>query len=279
MDYIFDKEKLGKALYDFYSSTGIATALYDAFGKSVAGSVHSPYCALIRKCGEGVRLCSQSNLTHIKEVFKDREIVRYTCHAGLMEMIFPVVYEDILIAYIQIGQFRDEAGKYSSAENLPKISKEYGIDEDKLRALYEKLPLVSEERLHSICHILDILVKSFWQDGLITCNRSMLSVKIERYIEERLTAKISLGELCAEFFLSKNALYRLFAEEFNSTVNDFITKKRLTLAEELLAHSPELNVTEISAKAGFPDYNYFIRVFKKQLGKTPLQYRKRYLNN
>ena len=80
----------------------------------------------------------------------------------------------------------------------------------------------------------------------------MLSVKIERYIEERLTAKISLGELCAEFFLSKNALYRLFAEEFNSTVNDFITKKRLTLAEELLAHSPELNVTEISAKAGFP---------------------------
>lgn len=278
MDYIFNKEKLGQALYDFYSSTGIATALYDAFGKSVAGSVHSPYCAYIRKCEKCVKLCSQSNLTNIKEVFKDREIRRYTCHAGLVEIIFPVVYEGVLIAYIQIGQFRDEEEKYSSSENLSKIAKDYGISEDELLSLYEKLPLVSEKRLQSIYHLLDILVKSFWQDGLITCNRSMLSVKIERYIEERIDTKISLNDLCSEFFLSKNALYRLFGEEFHSTVNDFITKKRLKRAEELLQYSPELNVTEISSLSGFPDYNYFIRLFKKHRGKTPLQYRKRYLN-
>jgi AraC-like DNA-binding protein len=215
----------------------------------------------------------------MKEVSSTRQISRYTCHGGLMETILPVIYEDVLIAYIQIGQFRDAERRYSSAESLSKIAKEYGFSNQELYSLYEELPLVSEERLHSICHILDILVKSFWQDGLISCNRSMLSIKIERYIEERLNTKISLSELCSEFFLSKNALYRLFDEEFCSTVNDFITKKRLTRAEELLQHNPELNVTEISALAGFSDYNYFIRLFKKQLGKTPLQYRKRYQNN
>jgi two-component system response regulator YesN len=111
--------------------------------------------------------------------------------------------------------------------------------------------------------------------GLITCNRSMLSVKIERYIEEHLSENIGLNEICNEFYLSKNAAYRLFHNEFHATVNDFIIQKRLERSQELLQSNPELNVTQISHLCGFHDYNYFIRIFKKQVGKTPLQFRKK----
>ncbi|MBQ9783087.1 MAG: helix-turn-helix transcriptional regulator [Clostridia bacterium] len=31
----------------------------------------------------------------------------------------------------------------------------------------------------------------------------------------------------------------------------------------------------ISSACGFPDYNYFIRLFKKRIGVTPLQFRKK----
>ena len=148
----------------------------------------------------------------------------------------------------------------------------------RIRTLYEELPVVSEEKLHSLYHILDILVKSFWVDGLITYNRSMLSIKIERYIDEHIGEKIGLNEICNEFFLSKNAVYRLFHDEFHSTVNDFIITKRLKRAQELLQTKPELNVTQISSICGFPDYNYFIRLFKKQVGSTPLQFRKEKLS-
>lgn len=280
MDYLFNKEKLEQALSDFYNSTGIAVALYDASRQNIAGSpIHSPYCTHIRNRKECIKHCSQSNLIHMKEVSLNRQINRYTCHAGLMEMIFPVIYEDVLIAYIQIGQFRDAEHRYSGEDRLPGIAEQYGFCHEQLLALYGELPLVSEERLHSLCHIVDILVKSFWQDGLITYNRSMRSIKIERYIDEHLGEKIGLNEICNEFFLSKNAVYRLFHDEFHSTVNDFIITKRLKRAQELLRSEQDFNITQIASFCGFSDYNYFIRLFKRQVGITPLQFRKRYFHS
>jgi len=276
MDYIFNKEKLTQVLYDFYNSTGIAVALYDTSMQSIAGAPlsHSRYCSHIRNRGECVQNCVQSNLIHMKEVSLNRKICRYTCHAGLMETILPIIYEDVLIAYIQIGQFRDAEQRYSAEDKLPEVAERYGFSLQELLARYEVLPVISEEKLHSLYHILDIIVKSFWMDGLITYNRSMLSIKIERYIDEHLAEKIGFSELCNEFFLSKNAVYRLFHDEFHSTVNDFIMTKRIKQAQELLRSEQELNITQIASLCGFLDYNYFIRLFKKQVGITPLQFRK-----
>ena len=128
MDYLFDKEKLKQVVSDFYNSTGIAVALYDASKQGVAGSpLLSPYCSHIRNREECIEGCSQSNLLHMKEVSLNRQVSRYTCHAGLMEMIFPVIYEGVLIAYIQIGQFRDAEHRYSSDDKLPKIAEKYGF--------------------------------------------------------------------------------------------------------------------------------------------------------
>ena len=110
----------------------------------------------------------------MKEVFSNRQISRYTCHAGLMETILPIVYEDVVIAYIQIGQFRDEEGRYSSEDKLKEVAELYGFSLQKLLVLYETLPVVSSEKLNSLYHVVDIIVKSFWLDGLITCKRSML---------------------------------------------------------------------------------------------------------
>ena len=102
----------------------------------------------------------------------------------------------------------------------------------------------------------------------------MLSVKIESYINEHIGERIGLNEICSEFFISKNTAYQLFRDEFDNTVNGFITQKRLSLAKELLQSKPELNITQVASACGFSDYNYFIRLFKKQLGITPLRFRK-----
>ena len=43
-------------------------------------------------------------------------------------------------------------------------------------------------------------------------------------------------------------------------------------AKELLKNST-LSVTEIAARTGYGDSNYFSRIFKKSCGKTPREYR------
>lgn len=276
MNCIFNKEKLKQILSDFYSSTGIAVTLYDTQKQVVATSpIYSSYCARIRSQAACVEHCDRSDLTHMKEVGADHTVKCYTCHAGLMETILPIEYEGIVIAYLQIGQFRDTAALYSAPERIAEVAQRYTLPLDELRTLYDQLPLISESRLAALCNILGILIRSFWVDGLIAYRRSMLSIRIEQYIAAHLTEPITIEQLCRDFSLSKNALYRLFREEFHTTVNEFIVQKRLALSCELLQRDPNLNVTGISSACGFSDYNYFIRRFKRQYGVTPLQFRRK----
>ena len=78
---------------------------------------------------------------------------------------------------------------------------------------------------------------------------------------DHISENIYLGDLCREFGLSKNSIYQLFRDEFNSTVNEFIIKKRLELAETLLDRKYNMSITDTAVKCGFPDSNYFIRLF------------------
>ena len=270
----FKQKELEKLISDFYDSTGIAITLYDSGGRIIATSpIFCGYCAYIRRDKQCLAQCDRSNAVHIKEAEQKRTAVTYCCHAGNTELILPISYEDTVIAYLQIGQFHDASGEFSSPEKARQAALEYQMDERLLLDLYRQVPSVSGQRLEALQNILRILVRSFWEDGLIHYNRSMLSVKIEGYIAEHLTEKIYIQDICRQFSLSPNALYQLFHQEFHTTVSDFIARKRLERAEELLRNRQDLNVTQIAAVCGFSDHNYFIRVFRKEMGETPLQYR------
>lgn len=272
---IFKQKELEQLISDFYDSTGIAITLYNADGQIIATShIFCGYCAYLRSNGQCLAQCDRSNALHIREAERTRTAVTYCCHAGNTELILPIFYEGTVIAYLQIGQFHDEQGKYSSVDAARQLAQRYGLAEEQLLKLYGQVATVSDRRIEALQNILKILVQSFWARGLIHYNRSMLSVKIEGYILEHLTEKIYIGDLCRRFHLSQNGLYRLFAEEFHTTVNEFITRKRLDQAKELLQGRQDLNVTQIASLCGFSDHNYFIRAFKKSQGTTPLQYRK-----
>ncbi len=276
MNYIFDKEKINQLIYDFYKSTGVAVTLYDSEEKIIATSpIFSSYCSKIRTKPECVKGCDLSNQCSFKAVAKEKKARLYTCHAGLLEIIVPVFYEGVLIAYMQMGQLKDAEGVYSSQNKILKVAEKYGFQKSELTECYENVQLVNKERLYAFFHIMDALITSFWADGLIRCQRSMLSVKIEQYLLEHLTEEIYIEELCNRFFLSKNALYKLWRHEFKTTVNAWILTQRLSLAETLLKSEKSERVANIASLCGFADYNYFIRLFKKKHGVTPLQYRKR----
>jgi len=274
MDYIFNIEKINQLLSDFYLSTDIAVTFYDSGMNLVATSpVHSDFCMCIRENDERKKNCNISNLVNMKKAAKTGKTVSYTCHAGLMETIFPVLYEETLIGFMQIGQFRDASARYSSSEKVNAALEVYFLAKDPMLRLYEELPLVSEEKFQALQNILLLLIKKFWDDSLIRHNRSMLSIRIEQYIMENIKEKLYVEDICKRFFLSKNALYHLFETEFGTTIGKYILNKRIQLSLEALRDT-STPITKVAEELGFNDYNYFIRAFRKQMGVTPLQYRK-----
>lgn len=273
MNYFFDTDKINKLLDDFYLTTGIAVVFYDSEMNLKVKTKHSQYCLCIRQDSTRKRNCNRSNLAHMKEAAQSKKTVCYTCHAGIMETIIPVIYEETIIGFMQIGQFRDETGEYSSSEKVALALEAYKLPSDQMLRLYEELPVVSDEKFEALKKIMRILIKSLWNDSLIRHNRSMLSVKIEQYISEHLKDKIGVEDICQRFFLSKNALYRLFEAEFDMPIGRYILNRRIQLSVDALRNTG-MPIATIAAECGFSDYNYFIRAFKKQMGITPLQYRK-----
>ena len=75
---------------------------------------------------------------------------------------------------------------------------------------------------------------------------------------------------------SPDYLSRLFRDSMGKTLVAYITERRMVRARELLASSA-LNISEISQASGYDDPSYFTRVFRKENGVAPRQYRDRTL--
>jgi len=76
-------------------------------------------------------------------------------------------------------------------------------------------------------------------------------------------------ETCADATgISPGRLSRLFVEEMGKGFSDYLIEYRIARAREMLA-LPGCSIKEVSAACGYPDPNYFSRLFKKMTGLTP----------
>ncbi|MBQ1265091.1 MAG: helix-turn-helix transcriptional regulator [Oscillospiraceae bacterium] len=90
---------------------------------------------------------------------------------------------------------------------------------------------------------------------------------IMKYISQNLQQKLSLEQLCAQFYISKTHLNRLMRQSTGTTVWEYITVKRLFLAREKIMAGER--PTEVYAACGFSDYTTFYRAYKQHFGVSP----------
>ena len=65
---------------------------------------------------------------------------------------------------------------------------------------------------------------------------------------------------------------KLFKEETGENFIEYLTSLRINKAKELIQNS-SLSMKEICAEVGYADPNYFSRIFKKNVGATPTEYK------
>ena len=97
--------------------------------------------------------------------------------------------------------------------------------------------------------------------------------RAERFMTENFTDKITLKEVAESVHLSPNYFHKLFSDITGITPHDFLMKKRINYAKELIITS-EYDMMEIAMMSGFGSQAYFNYCFKKTTGFSPLKYRK-----
>jgi AraC-like DNA-binding protein len=91
------------------------------------------------------------------------------------------------------------------------------------------------------------------------------------YIDENYQDPIDLDEISQQAFLSKFHFHRLFTRIYRHTPHQYVIRKRLEKARDLLAENKP--VTEVCSEVGFESIGSFSTLFKKEIGYAPQFYR------
>ena len=76
-------------------------------------------------------------------------------------------------------------------------------------------------------------------------------------------------------YLNTKYISDLFKKEYSITITDYIAKKRMEEAQQLLIDT-DFSIIEVSDQVGYHDAKYFSKLFKRYHGISPAQYRKLY---
>lgn len=108
-----------------------------------------------------------------------------------------------------------------------------------------------------------------------TGNRYVERVNLAlRFIHENLNRPIDLKEIAKASNFSIYHFHRIFLALVGETVNDYVGRKRLERAANLLVFKKELSITEIAIITGFSSSANFAKAFKLYFGVSPSQTRK-----
>lgn len=267
----YNSEKISKALGDFYGAIGIDI---DLLKPDFSYAIDTPlqnnrYCKLIQGTKTGNEQCKHSDRLLLNKCRETMKPQMHICHAGLIDVAFPIIYEESIIGYIVFGRMRPD----TDFKSIEKYVASLGIDCKEASNLYSEIPVFDDKKIESISNIATMFVKYILLEDLLTLKANDSLQSAVSFIESNLERELSVKTISKATNISKSALYDKFHKNYGCTLNEYINKKRIEKAKTLLKNT-DYSVDDIAGKTGFSSASYFSKCFKKQVGLSPLKYKK-----
>lgn len=112
----------------------------------------------------------------------------------------------------------------------------------------------------------------------VSCGCAPIALLIQNYMEENFCdPNLSLQGAAEKIRISPSYLSKVLKKEIGLSFIDFLTQLRIRKATQLMK-DPSEKIHEIAEKVGYGDQHYFSTAFKKTLGISPTEYRRRWEN-
>lgn len=95
----------------------------------------------------------------------------------------------------------------------------------------------------------------------------------KKYIEENYRSRLTRDDMAKNVCLNADYLSRIFHREMGMSISDYITKRRIDAAKDMLANT-KCTITQIAELCGYYNFSYFTKIFKKATGISPVEFRK-----
>ncbi|MBE7030480.1 MAG: helix-turn-helix domain-containing protein [Ruminococcaceae bacterium] len=267
----YNINKINRALQDFYNATGIDMDFLQADFTPVGNRrlEHNRYCMEVQSTEQGKHACHLSDRQLLEQCKKSKKTEMSICHAGLVNVAIPLLYDDVIIGYIIFGRMKPDTMLSLPEQYLTTL----GLDTQELRKRYTDIPFFESTRIQSVSNIAIMLAKYILLENMLKPHLNECMQSVVTFINNNLEKDLSVKLISRHTNISKSALYKNFHTHFNCTVSEYIHAKRIERSLPLLTET-NLSIEEISQRVGFSAASYYSKIFKKQMGVVPVKYRK-----
>lgn len=98
-------------------------------------------------------------------------------------------------------------------------------------------------------------------------------LKARKFVLLNLDKKITLGDIADHLHLNPSYFSRMFKQQTEMNFTDYVNQMKMEEAKRLLEQTGD-SVEMIAEKLGFESKSYFLKVFRKYYGTSPVEYRK-----
>lgn len=150
---------------------------------------------------------------------------------------------------------------------------------DHFGSLWKAGRLPSEEHPLTVIQLLSAL-KAVWpqEDAPLRAGLAQRPLtyteRAMQWIERHYAEDVRLDDIARQLHLSKHYLSRTFKRDTGSGLSDYLLARRVRQACFLLT-TGDMTIQDIAAEIGFGSASYFCKAFRKSVGVSPQQYRKR----
>ena len=162
----------------------------------------------------------------------------------------------------------------SPGKNIEKLSLPAGADitpvAERMYRAWQK-----ETVYGAVSLIYSILEKTLAGSGYLSQRDRQLLEPITAHLNENLCdCELDLEALYAKSGVSEVYIRRIFKRRYGLAPAAYVTKERVRLACQMLISSESKSISSIALAVGYRDALYFSRIFKKQTGISPTEYRR-----
>lgn len=227
---------------------------------------------------EGALVVVSGMLSHAVVPDDDCVAYRILFDKELVSECFKTFKEDIGF----IRMFTLSSAGVSDNSHFSRLGIEDAETRTRFRVLFEKLSneysrggedgMIMIKNLMS--ELIVLIIRTFADRAAIKRNINLLMTTASGYIEENLGNNLRVAEIAKMLNISTRHFNRAFKKFFNYSPQEFIIYLRTNKAKGMLAFTT-INITDIAAACGFYDCTHFCKIFRRQTGISPKEYRRK----
>ena len=217
-----------------------------------------PYCDKVKETPLGLKKCMACKSLAAKKAAEGKEPFCSYCIHGAWEAVVPVLRDGSVLAVVFVGGLLEKPTRGL----VPAYA-----------GLLEQVP-EAEPYIETGKVVADYILDTAKNDPTVLTHEKATGLgALIDYVDAYYTGDLTLKRLSRIFYINEKYLGRLFKKTTGLAFNEYLSRKRLYHAKELLEKTDRPILT-IALDCGFNNTSYFYRLFGREFGKAPAAYRK-----